>query len=176
MSANEWPTIVAIVVGPVAAVLITLWRDRRNERKRRRTEILASLMGTRSARLSREHVGALNIVQLEFHGRKSIIEAYKQYIEHLRTPLPPVDQQEHFFEQREARFLELLTAIANDLNYKFDKKDLESLSYTPQGWHDDEWIQRGNMLLLAQLLRGERSLRVKNESPQERNPYPPPPE
>lgn len=176
MSGNEWLTIIAIITGPIAAVSITLWRDHRNEVKRRRIEILASLMRTRSVRLSGEHVGALNLVQLEFHGRRSIIDAYTQYIEHLNKPLPPVGEQNYFFEQREARFLELLTMIATDLNYKFDKKDLERLSYTPQGWHNDEGVQRGNMLLLSQLLRGERALRVKSESLQEHDPFPPPPE
>lgn len=176
MSANEWLTIIAIITGPIVAVSITLWRDRRNEVRRRRTEILASLMRTRAVRLSGEHVGALNLVQLEFHGRQSIIDAYTQYIEHLNKPLPPVGEQKYFFEEREARFLNLLTTIATDLKYKFDKKDLERLSYTPQGWHDDEGVQRGNMLLLSQLLRGERFLRVKSESLQEHDPFPPPPE
>ena len=176
MSTNEWLTIIAIITGPLAAVSITIWRDHRNEVKRRRTEILAVLMRTRVARLSGEHVGALNLVQLEFHGRQSIIDAYTQYIKHLNMPLPPVSEQDYFFKQREVRFLELLTTIATELNYKFDKKDLESLSYTPQVWHDDEWTQRGNMSLLSQLLRGERFLRVKSESHQEHDPFPPPPE
>ncbi len=176
MSTTEWLTIIAIIIGPIAAVSITLWRDHRNEVKRRRTEILASLMRTRADRLSGEHVGALNLVQLEFHGRQSIIDAYTQYIERLNMPLPPVSEQAYFFKQREARFLELLTTIATDLNYKFDKKDLESLSYTPPVWHNDEVVQRGNMLLLSQLLRGESFLRVKSESPQEHDRFPPPPE
>ena len=175
MSPVEWLTLIAIIVGPIAAVSITLWRDRRYEVRRRKREILASLMRTRSSRLSAEHVGALNLVQLEFHGSSAIIEAYKQYIEHLGTPLPAVDQQDSFFQQRETRFLDLLKAIAVDLGYKFDKKDLESLSYSPRGWHDYESMQRGNMLLLWQLLKGERALRVKNEITEEHGPFPPPP-
>ncbi|MDE0406147.1 MAG: hypothetical protein OXI53_12650 [Nitrospira sp.] len=60
MSTNEWLTIIAIITGPIVAVSITLWRDRRNEVRRRRTEILASLMRTRAVRLSGEHVGVLH--------------------------------------------------------------------------------------------------------------------
>ena len=176
MSSVEWLTIIAIVVGPIVAVSITLWRDRRNEVKRRKRDILASLMRTRSSRLSAEHVGALNLVQLEFHGRTAIIEAYQRYIEHLGTPLPAVDQQNQFFQQRETRFLHLLNAIAGGLGYEFDKKDLESLSYSPRGWHDSESIQHDNMLLLWQLLRGDRALRVRSETTEERGPFPPPPE
>ena len=116
------------------------------------------------------------MVQLEFHGTAAIITAYKQYIEHLGTPLPPVDQQDQFFQHRETRFLDLLSAIAADLSYKFDKKDLESLSYSPRGWHDSESVQRDNMLLLWRLLRGDRALRVRSETTEERGPFPPPPQ
>ena len=108
-------TIVAIIVGPIAAVLITRFLDRRNERKRRQNEILTSLMRTRATRLSAEHVGALNIIQLEFHEKEPIITAYQNYIEHLSVPLPPVDEQDHFLEQREGLFLILISEIAKHL-------------------------------------------------------------
>ena len=115
------------------------------------------------------------MVQLEFHGRTGIIQAYKRYIEHLSTPLPAVEEQAPFYQQRDTRFLDLLHAIAADLSYTFDKKDLESLSYSPQGWHDSESIQRENMILLWKLLSGERALRVRNETTDEHNAFPPAP-
>ena len=142
-------TIVAIIVGPIAAVLITRFLDRRNERKRRQNEILTSLMRTRATRLSAEHVGALNIIQLEFHGKEPIITAYQNYIEHLSVPLPPVDEQDHFLEQREGLFLILITEIAKHLHYTFDKRDLDTLSYSPKGWYGRETIQIQNSFMLA---------------------------
>lgn len=169
-------TILAIVTGPIAAVLITRFLDRRHDKRRRQNEVLMSLMRTREARLSGEHVGALNIIQLEFHGREPILAAYQRYIEHLGIPLPTVAEQDAFFAQREDRFLELVAAIAFDLNYRFDKRNLERLSYAPQAWRDDESLQRGNMELLRQLLTGDRPLHVTTRSTQEHSPFPPPPE
>ena len=176
MDWSDGVTIIAIITGPVAAVLITRWLDRKHDKRRRQNEVLMSLMRTRGARLSAEHVGALNIIQLEFHGRQSILAAYQRYIEHLGFPLPPVAEQQAFFAQREDRFLELIASIASDLNYQFDKRNLERLSYAPQAWGDDEWLQRGNMVLLRQLLAGDRPLRVTTDIPQEDDPFPPPPE
>lgn len=176
MDWSDGLTIIAIITGPVAAVLITRFLDRKHDKRRWQNEVLMSLMRTRGARLSAEHVGALNIIQLEFHGRDSITTAYRQYIEHLSRPLPSVDEQEGFFAQRADCFLELIAAIASDLNYKFDKRDLERLSYAPQAWGDVESLQRENMILLRQLLAGDRPLRVTTEIPQEHDPFPPPPE
>ena len=169
-------TIVAIIVGPIAAVLITRFLDRRNERKRRQNEILTSLMRTRAARLSAEHVGALNIVQLEFHEKGAIITAYQEYIKHLRTPLPPVDEQGHFFEQRDGLFLTLVTEIAKHLHYTFDKRDLDKLSYSPKGWYDQEAVQIQNSFMLAELLTGKRALPVTLSQQTGDSPFPPPPE
>lgn len=169
-------TILAIVTGPVAAVLITRFFDRRHDKRRQQNEVLMSLMRTRGARLSGEHVGALNIIQLEFHGREPILAAYQRYIEHLGMPLPSVAEQHGFFIQREDRFLELIASIAHDLNYRFDKRNLERLSYVPQAWGDDESLQRANMLLLRQLLAGDRPLHVTTKPHQEHSPFPPPPE
>ena len=176
MSTNEWLTIIAIITGPIAAVLITLWRDHRNEAKRRRAEIFAVLIRTRKERLSIEHVRALNLIQLEFHGRQPIIAAYTRYIDHLNKPPLSEKEQASFDKQAQDLFWDLLATIATDLNYKFDKRDLERFSYMPQAWGDSEGLQRSNMVLLSELLRGKRSLRVKSESPQERDPFPPPPE
>ena len=169
-------TIIAIIIGPIAAVVITLWWGSQNEKRRRKTEILASLMRTRATPLSDEHVGALNLVQLEFHNRVPIISAHKSYIEHLNRKLPPVDQQPTFAAERNNLLLELIAAIGLDLNYNLDKKDLEVLSYCPQAWQNDVWIQRENMRLLSRLLKGERSLHVSSMNPEQGDLFPPPPE
>lgn len=143
----EIVAIVAIVVGPIAAVIVTRYLDLRNEMRRRKYDILVSLMRTRMARLSAEHVGALNLIQLEFRKRRKVLDAYGEYIEHLRQQIPPVAQQESFFDQRDDRFLRLISAIAADLKYNFDGRNLERLSYSPQAWDDIESVQRGNFRL-----------------------------
>ena len=169
-------TIVAIVTGPVTAVLTTRFLDRRHDKRRRQNELLVSLMRTRGARLSAEHVGALNAIQLEYHGRERILDAYRRYIEHLGVPLPPVAEQYAYFNQREDRFLDLIASIAQDLDYQFDKRNLERLSYAPQAWGDYESLQRENMTLLWQLLAGHRPLHVTTNPHPGQGPYPPPPE
>ena len=167
MSISDWLTIAAIIIGPIAAVGITLWHDWRNEVRGRKIDVLSSLMQTRLTRLSAEHVGALNLVQLEFYGQEPVMTAHRQYIEHLNAPIPPTEpEQQRFFGTADSLFHDLLAAIADTLNYNFDKQDLARHSYVPQGWQDYEGLQHGNMVLLSQLLKGERALQVTSDSQQ----------
>jgi len=79
-------TIVAIIVGPIAAVKITLRHEIRRELLRRKYETFHSLMKTRRVTLAQEHVTALNVIQTEFHDDERVIAAYKRYIDNLGGP------------------------------------------------------------------------------------------
>jgi hypothetical protein len=80
-------TIVAIIVGPIAAVWITVRSEERRERIRRKYQTFYALMRTRRVTLSPEHVAALNSIQIEFHDDPTVITAHKRYIENLSGQL-----------------------------------------------------------------------------------------
>jgi hypothetical protein len=71
--------------------------------------------------------------------------------------------------------MSLLFEIGKALKFHFDKRDLERLSYVPQGWNADQTLHRRNAQLIGQLLSGERPLPVSNFLSQT-SPYPPAPE
>ncbi|MFC5066587.1 DUF6680 family protein [Flaviflagellibacter deserti] len=177
MTAMDVVNIVAIIVGPLLAVLITRWRDNRKENIRRRSDILEALMKTRPLRLSFEHVGALNLIQMEFFGKRSVIDAYKRYRDHLSQDFPQGDGAgKRFVETRDDLFVELIHAIASDLNYKFDKKDIEKLSYGPVGWENDESAVRMIRTLAINVLTGQQPLPVSIRPPNAPGQmFPPPP-
>lgn len=168
-------TLIAIVIGPVLAVVVTRLIDARTERKRRKLEVFRNLMQTRGIRLDPVHVAALNILEIEFFEEVAVRGAYKAYIEHLSSPMPAVDEQERFFDQRADLFMGLLYEIGKALRLHFDKRDLERLSYVPQGWDAENSLQRRNAQMLNQLLSGERPLPVSNFLSQA-SPYPAAPE
>lgn len=168
-------TLAAIVLGPILAVAVDRIQSRWTDSKRRRLETFRDLMRTRRARLDPVHVGALNLVDLEFYGREKVIGAYSAYIEHLSTPLPMPDAQERFFEKREELLVKLLYEMGQDLGYEFDKRDLETMAYGPTGWNNDQNLHRQNMTLLNEMLSGRRSLPVSSMQPPQQNPFPPAP-
>lgn len=170
-------TLIAILAGPIAAVLVTRWGDDRREKRRRKHDVLTTLMRTRPARLSYEHVGALNLIQLEFHDSPTVQSAYGRYIEILYQDAPKEsDASKRFGEERSDRFIELLHQIARDMGYSFDKKDLEKLSYGPQGWENDESAIRMMRAMAMDVMTGRQSLSVvMRPSPAPSNMFPPPP-
>jgi hypothetical protein len=170
---SEWIMVVAVLVGPIIAVLITRFNDNRREIKTRQLSILRSLLKTRQVRLDAEHVGALNLIELEFYGVDSIVHAYSSYISHLSS-IPVEAAQDNFYRVRVDLFSALLHAIGNHLGYRFDKLDLDRRSYSPIAWVDEQERARKNAALLTELLEGKRSLPVFNLIVAQ-NQFPPPP-
>jgi len=178
---NAWIlalTLIAILVGPIAAVTVTRWGDERREKRKRKHDVLTTLMRTRPARLSYEHVGALNLIQLEFYDSPAVQTAYGRYIDILYQEAPQGDDAgKRFAEERSDRFIELLHQIAKDMSYAFDKKDLEKLSYGPQGWENDESSIRMLRAMSMDVLTGRQSLSVVMRPSATPGPmFPPPPE
>ena len=105
---------------------------------------------TRSEKLGSEHVGALNLIQLELYGSIAVISAYKKYSTFLNSHFP-TDQQalnRHAANGADL-FMELLFEIARELKFDFDKSDLQRLSYLPLGlsnFQDNVWT---NMHLIS---------------------------
>ena len=69
MQAKEWVTVAAIIIGPILAIQIQKILDNLREKKKRRITIFKTLMSTRATRLNKEHVEALNMIDIEFYGR-----------------------------------------------------------------------------------------------------------
>lgn len=114
---------------------------------------------------------------MEFYGVVPVQEAYSSYIAHLNSEMPPEGTaREKFIEERGDRFIELLHKIAGHLGYRFDKRDLEKLSYGPIGWENDENAVRMLRSLSLDLLTGRQSLSVTmRPAPAPSNMFPPPP-
>ncbi|KAA3451643.1 hypothetical protein C7I87_06455 [Mesorhizobium sp. SARCC-RB16n] len=168
-------TITAIVVGPILAVAVDRFQQRWTERKRRRLPIFRDLMGTRKARLDPVHVGALNLIDLEFYQVERVMVPFRAYMDSLYVPMPMPEAQERFFDHRNDLFVGLLHAIGRELGYAYDKHDLEKLAYGPTGWNNDQNMQRQNMTLVNELLSGVRALPVTAMQPTSQNPFPPAP-
>lgn len=70
--------VLATALSPLIAVQVTVGLGKRKEVRDRRIAVFHSLMVTRDAWLSTEHVRALNLIPIEFHGdkkAKAILEA-----------------------------------------------------------------------------------------------------
>lgn len=127
-----------ILLSPLFAVQVTQWLQRKQEVKDRRERLFKSIMSTRASRLSREHVTALNMIDVEYYGSdagsKAVRSAWKAYLDHLNSGVPG----DTWHERQEQLLTDLLHSMAKSLGYEFDKTDIRRTSYFPKGHGDIE--------------------------------------
>ena len=168
MTLNEFLTIAAIVLAPVMAVQVQKWLEVFREERGRRLQVFKTLMATRAATVSPEHVQALNMIDLEFQGRryKAVTDAWKAYLDHLASY--PKDggeaAQQQWGERRVDRLTRLLMEMGKCLGYEFDEVHVKKGVYAPEA-HGQ--IENENFLVrrgLIRLLYGDSALKMDIES------------
>lgn len=151
--------VVAAVLGPVLAVQAQKWLERRRDVKERRLAIFRTLMATRAAMLSPQHVEALNAVPVEFYGSsgklKQINDAWKLYLDHHTTDGPTTDA---WAQKRLDLFQDMLHLMSQFLGYSFSKAQLARDIYLPRAHGDLETEQTIIRRGLVGLFKGESAL------------------
>jgi hypothetical protein len=66
LKASDYISIAAIFLGPIVAIQLQKFIERRKQSNERRENIFKTLMATRGSMLSTAHVEALNRIDLEF--------------------------------------------------------------------------------------------------------------
>ena len=148
--------VAATLLGPVLAVQAQKWIERATARKNRKDYIFRTLMATRAARVSQEHVQALNMIDLEYYGgggrNKNVREAWNEYRNHLNTPHAP-ETLAIWSTDGDRLFTELLYRMATSVNYNFERAHIKSSAYSPVAFgnleRDQETIRTGLAALLS---------------------------
>lgn len=71
ISLNSWLTIAAILIAPLSALIIQDFLAKIKESRATKLSIFKTLMATRLSPLSFEHTQALNMIDIEFYGKKN---------------------------------------------------------------------------------------------------------
>lgn len=151
-------TVLAIVVGPVAALWIQRILDEGREKKNRKLWIFKTLMSNRATRLSPLYVQALNLIDVEFTDpkEKAVREAWKElldlYTNYKTTP--------NALEQVGELTAVMLAAMGKTLGYDFDKVYLKKGVYYPEFLGNVELEQHALRRSFLELLAGKRRIPV----------------
>jgi len=143
MDLKEFLPIVAIITGPLSAVLITLWWQRRKERRDAKLRLFTTLMAHRRAfPPTAEWVAALNLIDVIFHDQRRVVALWHEFFHLLHNP-SMLPEQGH-------KYLEMLSAMATSLGFrKLQQVDIDKY-YSPQV-HQDQLVAQAE--LQAELLR-----------------------
>jgi hypothetical protein len=128
-------------------------------------------MATRATAISPDHVQALNLIDLEFQGKRyqKVREAWKVYLDHLgNAPQGEGDDVQarlQVWNDKIADYLtELLSEMGKQLGYDFDPVHIKKGTYLPKGHTNLETeltlVRRG----LIKLLYGDANLKMDIES------------
>lgn len=164
MSLTDFLTIVAIVVGPIAAVQIQKRLEQRREDRARKLWIFKTLMATRASTVSVEHVQALNGIDLEFQGDdyQEVRTAWRTYLDHLNSFPKDDEKRQPVWSEKSVELLaRVLIAMGQSLGYEFDEVHIKKGIYFPQAHGDMDLEIRAIRRGLAQVLFGDRALKME---------------
>ena len=153
---------VAVLLGPILAVVVARYMEHRRIQREQQMYIFRTLMRTRrgTAKLSADHVAALNFVEIEFRNDKAVQDVWKEHFELLENK----DTASLSVEKSLAK---LLQVISKTLGYKIEGLEIFEGGYTPEVWDtresDADWHADWHLIkrYVIALSRGEGVLPVK---------------
>ena len=163
--------IIAVILGPILAVQIQKIIERLREKRKKRLNLFHRLMSTRGARLSVQHVQSLNMIDLEFYGRKvfgyrfqnskekAVTNAWKNYNDHLNTKYPE-GHLDAWGRKGDELLTKLLFNLSQSLGYDFDEVQLKRDCYIPVGHGDIEYQISEIRSGLADIISGKKPFPV----------------
>lgn len=179
METVAFVTVIALLMGPIGAVLIARYIEDRRTKRQQRMEIFRTLMRTRRIPISPEHVGALNLVEIEFKDELEVLSAWKDLFVHFGTAHAEKDDEkftadmddkekatrqqkyhERLHQERQKLLTLLLHAIAKVLKFKIEQLEIFEGGYVPQGWEDIELQQNAIRRFAVDLYLGRRVLPI----------------
>ena len=159
IDAGTISVVIATFVGPIAAVVVSFIREGSKDRKDRRLHVFRSLMATRRYVISVEHVTALNLIEVEFHKCKSVLEAWRAYLRFLEVPTTVEDDP--WLEKRDRHLAELLFEMGKVVGIKYDSLSIYRGGYIPKGWAYTQQAEYEKTELIKKLAAGTHDLRVQ---------------
>lgn len=167
LTSDQWLTVVtvaAIVFSPIIALEVQKRLDDRRTRFDRKMAIFRKLMTTRATQLSPAHVEALNGIEVEFYATggpdKKVLDAWRLYINHLNRPTGEGEALNRWVETKNGLLIDLLSQMAQRLNYDIDKVAIEKNVYHPKGFVEIEAEQHALRKAALAVFSSERPIQA----------------
>lgn len=157
----DWAIVASTFVGPIVAVMITLWYQENSLRKRSRQELFVSMMRSRRNPTNLEFVGALNLVPVHFYADKEVMKRYADLIAVFDDTAWFVPEARiRLNEQADLKIAYLLSAMSRAVGRPVEQLQILRGAYAPQGWQDEEQAQKALRTALIEVATGQRPLPV----------------
>lgn len=131
----DWINVIAIIISPIIAVLITTWINSKNEQRKEKMEVFKQLMVARAIPKTYEYVKVMNSLDVIFADNSKVRKAWRNLYNEYKTH--PADLNKVKNCQ-----IKLIEEVAKDLGYK-DKITWDEIignEYVPE-WLAQLWEQ-----------------------------------
>lgn len=161
LKASEWIMIIAVVLGPILAVLTQIFVQRYQEKRTQKFWVFSTLMNLRGAALAPDFVRALNYIDVVFHKNKKVRERWQTLLQHFTSDAyKPQNFGAQTIETSRDLLAELLAEMAKELDYRFDHTHIKNSAYYPAGHGQYETELQEIRQKSIEILKGNASINV----------------
>jgi hypothetical protein len=140
----DWATLFALFAGPILAVLITLWSEKRRHSRQQQVQTMRMLISTRHLPGDPVYTQAINLVPIEFNRQSKIMAAWRAYVDVVRFKPQAGDEKSHYALVI-GKQTSLVFQILQHLGYDLPENEIQTSAYAADGW-----IERDNISLDSQ--------------------------
>ena len=149
-----WVTGLAILLGPLAGVIFTLWFQARKEKNDAKNRLFLILMAHRKSNPPTfDLVNGLNLIDAVFSKNQSVVLLWHQYYDLL-------SQERVNWHLAEAKYLDLLSEMAKVLGYSELSQTSIARFYSPVAHGNQAQLNENIQLELLRVLKASSSLQV----------------
>lgn len=128
MTLFEIANIAAVIVGPVAAVGITLWYQARSERRKKEYELFQTVWDTHHDASVPQYSQAIRLIPIVFNKSSRIREAWNRYMRNVGQKPAPENAAVHEKEFLDAKN-DLIAAIATRVGIRVSDRAIRDSIY-----------------------------------------------
>lgn len=158
----DWAVVGATFLGPVFAVMLTLWLQNRSSVRQTRMSVYEVMMRLRRFPTSNDFVGAYNLVPIHFHGVAKVMAAYREVQRVVNDQSWKItDAVPQLNRNHELALATLLVEMSRTLGIKVESVDIQNGGYAPDGWRAEQEKHEAMQHALFGVLIGARSVKVE---------------
>lgn len=154
----EWLTLAGVFAGPLSAVLITLWIERRRRQNDARMQVLRMIMTTRRLPSDPAYLMAINMVELEFNDRKDVMQARREYLDLVSQDVSEDRRADHQLKTN-AKQATMIFGMMKAVGLKASESDIHTNAYVSKGFLDRDNLYLDSLLAMREVAE---ALKVSN--------------
>jgi hypothetical protein len=144
-------TMVAIVVGPLSAVGITLWIENRRRVRERQIYIMRMLLTTRHMPADPQYNAAINLIPAEFHDQSEVMGAWRKYHERVNEhgdAAHEPDRQKRITAAQSGLIFQIMRSVGLK---NLSEGDIQTQAYVSQGFVDRDMLYLDSLRAMPQI-------------------------